>query len=66
MGEIRPIWSPWRKPGLPDGLFSKQKSQFGKILEVIRFENVYIFYGRLEYFMDICNILHMTIWYILY
>jgi hypothetical protein len=29
-------------------------------------ENVYIFYGHLEYFMGIWDILHMTIWYILY
>jgi hypothetical protein len=50
-------------PVLPDGLFLKQKSQFGKILEGLRLENVNIFYGHLEYFthlgyfMTICCIL---------
>jgi hypothetical protein len=29
--------------GLPDGFFSNQKSQFGKILEGLRWENVDIF-----------------------
>jgi hypothetical protein len=29
--------------GLPDGLFSNQKSQFGKILEGLKLENVDIF-----------------------
>jgi hypothetical protein len=46
--------------GLPDGLFSNQKYQFGLILEGLRMENVDIyigiFYGHLGYFM--------TIWYI--
>jgi hypothetical protein len=42
---------------LPDGLFSNQKSQFGKILEGLRLENVYIFYGHWEYFMEIWDIL---------
>jgi hypothetical protein len=32
-------------PGLPDGLFSNQKSQFGQFLEGLRLENVDIFYG---------------------
>jgi hypothetical protein len=39
-----------REPGLPDGIFSDKKSQFGKILEGLRMENVGIFYGHLEYF----------------
>jgi hypothetical protein len=43
--------------GLPDGLFSSQKSQFGKYLQGLRLENVDIFYGHLEYFMDIRVIL---------
>jgi hypothetical protein len=34
--------------GLPDGFFKNQKSQFGKILEGLRMENVEIFIGRLE------------------
>jgi hypothetical protein len=46
------------RTGLPDGLFSNQKSQFGYIFEV---ENV-------DIFMAIWNILrtfgHMSIWYI--
>jgi hypothetical protein len=43
--------------GLPDGLFSNQKSQFGYIFEGLRLENVDIFNRHLEYFTDI--------WYIL-
>jgi hypothetical protein len=38
---------------LPDGLFSNQKSQFEKVLEGLILENVDIFYGHLEYFMEI-------------
>jgi hypothetical protein len=47
----------WSWAGLPDGLFSSQKSQFGKIFQGLRFENVDIFYGHFEYFMDIWDIL---------
>jgi hypothetical protein len=43
--------------GLPDGKFSNQKSQFGYILEDLRLENVGIFYGHLEYFNAIWDIL---------
>jgi hypothetical protein len=43
-------------PGLPDGLFSNQKSQFGKSLEGLRLENVDIPYDHLEYFTDIWDI----------
>jgi hypothetical protein len=43
--------------GLPDGLFSNQKSQFGQILDGLRWENVDIFYVHLEYFTDIWDIL---------
>jgi hypothetical protein len=35
--------------GLPEGIFSNQKSQFGKILEVSGMEKVGLFYGHLEY-----------------
>jgi hypothetical protein len=42
---------------LPDGLFSNQKSLFGKNVQSLRLENVDIFYGHLEYFMDIWDIL---------
>jgi hypothetical protein len=45
------------QPGLPDGLFSIQKSQFGKILEGLRMENAGILYRQLEYFTVIWNIL---------
>jgi hypothetical protein len=39
--------------GLPDGIFSNPKSQFGCILEGLRIENVVTFYGHLEYFTAI-------------
>jgi hypothetical protein len=45
------------RPGLPEGLFSNQKSLFGYIWEGLRLENVYIFYGNLEYFMEIWDVL---------
>jgi hypothetical protein len=44
--------------GLPDGLFSNQKSQFGYIWEGLRIENAGLFYGHLEYFT--------LIWYIIW
>jgi hypothetical protein len=50
--------SRWSEAGLPDGIFSNQKSQFGQILEGLEMENVGIFYGYLE------NI--TAIWYILW
>jgi hypothetical protein len=34
-------------PGLPDGLFSNQKSKFGQIVEGLAMEDDGIFYGRL-------------------
>jgi hypothetical protein len=40
-------------PGLPDGLFSSQKSKFGFILEGLGMGNVDIFHDHLEYFMAI-------------
>jgi hypothetical protein len=47
-----------RGTGLPDGIFSKQKSKFGYILEDLLIENVGVFYGHL---------LHFTIiWYMYY
>jgi hypothetical protein len=63
--------------GLPDGIFSNRKYQFGKILEGLRMENVGIVYGRTEYFTAIWYILRQfgifygnlvyftAIWYIL-
>jgi hypothetical protein len=55
--------------GLPDGLFSNQKSQFGKILEGLRMENAGKLYCNLEYFTVICYILWpfgnaVVIWYV--
>jgi hypothetical protein len=41
---------------MPDGLFLNQKSEFGKNFQGLRLENVYIFYGHLEYFMDVWDI----------
>jgi hypothetical protein len=57
--------------GLPDGLFSNQKSQFGKILVGLRLENVDIVCGHLEYFTDVWDfydhLLHFVfIWYMVY
>jgi hypothetical protein len=54
-------------PGLPDGLFSNQKSQFGGKLQGGRLENVDIFNGHLEYFSWILydHLAHLVfIWYI--
>jgi hypothetical protein len=52
----------WSLSGLPDGLFSSQKFQFGYILEGLRLENVDMFYGHLKYFMTIwynlCSLVH--------
>jgi hypothetical protein len=45
------------KPGLPDGLFSNQKSLFETKFQGLIWENVGIFYGRSEYFMNILDIL---------
>jgi hypothetical protein len=38
-------------PGLPDGIFSCQKSKFWVFLEGYGMENVGVFYGLLEYVM---------------
>jgi hypothetical protein len=43
--------------GLPDGLFSNQKSKFGKNLEGLAMEHVGIFYGHLVHFTVFCYIL---------
>jgi hypothetical protein len=61
--------SPLQAPGLPDGFFSDQKSQFGYILEDLGMENVVIYSGHLEYFTTIGHILwafgnFLVIWYI--
>jgi hypothetical protein len=52
----RAIWSPWC-PGSPDGVFSKQKSQFGNILEVL---------AMLVYLMATGSITYTAIWYALW
>jgi hypothetical protein len=55
---------------LPDGIFAFQKSQFGYISEDLIMENVVIFYGHVEYFTAMGNILRqfgtffVVIWYI--
>jgi hypothetical protein len=41
------------RAGLPDGLFSNQKSKFGYILEGHGMDNVFAFYYHLKYFMAI-------------
>jgi hypothetical protein len=38
----------WDRTGLPDGLFSNQKSQFWSTLEGLRMENIVIFYDHME------------------
>jgi hypothetical protein len=40
-------------PGLPDGLFSYQKSLFGYVLEGLGMENIGIFNDHFEYFTAI-------------
>jgi hypothetical protein len=57
------------KSGLPDGILSNQKSQFGYILVGLRMENVGIFYGNFEYYTANWYILRplgngVFIWYI--
>jgi hypothetical protein len=43
--------------GLPDGIFSNQKSQFGQILEGLAMENFGVFNAHLEYMMPVGYIL---------
>jgi hypothetical protein len=43
--------------GLPDGLFSNQKSKFWQILEGLAMEDVGILYGHLVHFTVFCYIL---------
>jgi hypothetical protein len=53
--------------GLPDGIFSNQKSQFGYILECFAMEDVGTFYGNLVYFTAILYIVTSYIfpfWYV--
>jgi hypothetical protein len=61
------------KPGLPDGRFSDQKSQFGYIFEGLGMKND-IFYGHLQYcsavwYVYICHgylVYCVLIWYFWY
>jgi hypothetical protein len=50
------LFESFSSSGLPDGLISNQKSQFGLILDDLRLESVVIFFGHLEYFTDIWDI----------
>jgi hypothetical protein len=56
MNECSPLGN-FSPAGLPDGLFSDQKYQFGKIFRGLILENADIFPGHLEYFIDIGDIL---------
>jgi hypothetical protein len=54
------------RPGLPDGLFTNQKSHFGSILEGFAMEDISALYGHSVYFTAIWYIFvaFMVIWYI--
>jgi hypothetical protein len=41
------------RPGLPDGIFSNQKNQFGQILEGLAKEDVGIFCGHFVIFTSL-------------
>jgi hypothetical protein len=45
--------------GLPDGVFSNQKSRFGPVWECLAMEEVGILYGYLVYFTAIWSILRL-------
>jgi hypothetical protein len=72
--EIQPCPKPLQaystnSPGLPDDIFSFQKSGFWYIFEDIGMENASTFYGYLEYFIDLCYILRPFViffpfWYV--
>jgi hypothetical protein len=50
-------------PGLPDGILSNQKFQFGSFLEALAMEDVGIFHDHLVYFVaiwyNLCFCIHM-------
>jgi hypothetical protein len=51
-------------PGLPDGIFSNQKAQFGQFWECLAMEDVSKFYSLLGLFS--CHLLNfLDIWYTL-
>jgi hypothetical protein len=47
------------RSGLPDGLFSNQKYQFGQILEGVALDDAGILHGHLVYFMPFWHILRL-------
>jgi hypothetical protein len=49
-------------PGLPDGLFSYQKSQFGYIFEDHGLENFGVFYGHLAFLLPFWFVVPRKIW----
>jgi hypothetical protein len=52
--------------GLPDGIFSIQKSQFGKICEGLALDDFGLFYGHLVYFWPFMYYISVAIWYMLW
>jgi hypothetical protein len=52
------------RSGLPDGLFTNQKSKFGKILDGLAMEDVGIFHGHFFQFTVFSHI--FDIWYSLW
>jgi hypothetical protein len=50
------------KTGLPDDIFSYQTSQVWSILQGLGMEIIGTFYGHLEYFTAIWNILQLPMW----
>jgi hypothetical protein len=61
---VLPTWV--EGPGLPDGIFSNQKSQFGSIWEGLAIEDVGIFYGHLVQYIRGHLVYFMAIWYIFF
>jgi hypothetical protein len=53
-----------RAPGLPDGLVSNQKSQFGYILEGLAMDDTGIFYSNSVYFMALWYILWTLVYFV--
>jgi hypothetical protein len=53
----------WSEPGLPDGFFSNQKSQFESNLEGLGIENAVTFYDHLEYFTAIWYIYNLLVYF---
>jgi hypothetical protein len=74
--EFAKIFDTVLKPGLPDGIFFNQKSQFRSLLEGLSMEDDGVFYGHLVHFQTVWSIFRpfgpfsdhlvyfMAIWYI--